>query len=91
MYKVTNVTDRNGNIKHDAIAEIKELSPDMTGTILYPEFMKPDNRFCFLWSGDSGRMMRTSLIEVVDENGDVLHITTKNTEYWLEKMEVCLE
>ncbi|WP_143322843.1 hypothetical protein [Clostridium sp. HBUAS56010] len=87
MYKITNVTDRNGNVKHDAIKEIIELCPDMTGEILYPEFMKPGNRFCFLWNGDSGRMMRTSLIEDIEEDGNVLHVTTMNTEYWLEKVE----
>ncbi|MEY8352511.1 hypothetical protein AALB39_04050 [Lachnospiraceae bacterium 54-53] len=87
MYKVTNVTDRNGNVKHEAIKEIMELCADMTGEILYPEFMKPGNRFCFLWSGDSGRMMRTSLIDDFVEDGNVLHVTTMNTEYWLEKEE----
>lgn len=77
MYKITNVTDRKGNIKNDAIKEIMELCPEMKGEILYP--------------GDSGRMMRTSLIEDIEDDGNVLHVTTINTEYWLEKVEENIE
>lgn len=85
MYRITKVTDKEGNIKTSSIEQIKAICPEMTGEILYKEFMQLGNRFCFLWSGDSGRIMRTSPIEAISKTGNMLHVSTLNTEYWLEK------
>jgi len=85
MYKIIKVTDRNGNEKKSAIEQIKEICPEMTGTILYKDLNSIGSRFCFLWSGDSGRMMRTSPIVEITEDSDEIHVVTINTEYWLEK------
>lgn len=88
MYKITKVTDKLGNIKESLIEQINEICPEMTGEILYKEFMQLGNRFCFKWCGDSGRIMRTSPIVAVSEAGNMLHVSTVNTEYWLEKCDV---
>jgi len=84
MYKITKVTDRNGNEKKSAIKQIKEICPEMTGTILYKDMIFIGSRFCFLWSGDSGQMMRTSPIVEITEDDNKIHVVTMNTEYWLE-------
>lgn len=87
MYKIINITDILGNIKYNDIENIKKnCSIDMIGTILYPETMKEGTRLCFLWNGDSGKMMRTSLIESIEEKGNILCITTINSKYYLEKL-----
>jgi hypothetical protein len=86
MYKIINVTDKSGVVKLTALEDIRSICPDMTGEIIYKEFMQVGNSFCFVWSGDSGRMMRTSPIESFSESGKKLHITTMNTEYYLEEL-----
>lgn len=86
MYKITKVTDKEGNLKISSIEQIKDICPEMTGEILYGDLgQQVGSRFCFLWSGDSGRMMRTSPIESISETDKIIHVSTMITEYWLEK------
>ncbi|GEM_PF-3640485 len=57
------------------------------GEVLYPELIGVGTRFCLLWNNDSGRMIRTSLIESFVENNRELVVVTRNSVYRLE--EVC--
>ncbi|EXG86188.1 hypothetical protein K413DRAFT_3010 [Clostridium sp. ASBs410] len=86
MYKLTKVTDRNGNIKNEAISQMKAICPDLSGEIPYKESIAPGKHFCFLWTGESGRMMRTSTIEHYKENGPYVHVVTRNSEYWFKEV-----
>lgn len=86
LYKVISVTDREGNIKQDAINEMREICDSLVGEILYPEFVKEDYRLCLAWNNDSGRMMRTSLIESVDKENGYMKIVTRNSIYELEEV-----
>ena len=37
MYKIVNVTDKEGHIKQDFIDELKSVHLNLSGEILYPE------------------------------------------------------
>lgn len=83
LYKIISVTDKEGNIKQDAIDQMKEICADMVGEVVFPELIKAGTRFCLLWNNDSGRMMRTSLIESFDESNLELEVVTRNSVYTL--------
>lgn len=87
LYKVVSVTDKNGKIDQERINAIKDICESMIGEIVYPEHVIPGNRFCLLWSNDSGRMMRTSSIESVESNDKMMKVVTRNTIYYLEVVE----
>ena len=85
MYKITNITDREGNIKQDFIDELKSVHLNLCGEILYPELTKVGCHFCFVWSDDTDKMLRTSTIEEYENNGDTVKVVTRNSIYYLEK------
>ena len=85
MYKIVNVTDRDGNIKQAFIDELKNVHPDLSGEILYPELTKAGGHLCLLWNDDTGKMLRTSTIEEYVANGNTIKVVTRNSIYYLEK------
>ena len=87
LYKVVSVTDKNGKIDQERINAIKDICENMIGEIAYPEHVIPGNRFCLLWSNDSGRMMRTSPIELVESNDEYIRVITQNTVYELKEVD----
>ena len=88
MYKITNVTDRQGNVKRDFIDEIKELHPDLRGKIINQGDLR-SNLFlcnlCFVWADEPDRMLRTSTVLDYVEDGDKIIATTMNSVYTFEK------
>lgn len=62
MYKITNVTDRSGNIKQNFIDELKSVHSNLSGEILYPELTNVGGYFRFVWDDDSGKILKTSTI-----------------------------
>lgn len=86
MFKIIDVVDKRGNHKKEAIKEIREICPDMTGDIINKELMEVGSRFCFLWSGGAGRMMRTSPIISIEDSAEKLIVETINSKYILKKI-----
>ena len=85
MYKIANVTDREGIVKQDFINELKLDHPNLCGYILYPELTKVGCHFCFVWNDDTDKMLRTSTIEEYYNDVDTIKVVTRNSIYYLEK------
>lgn len=85
MYKIINVTDREGNVKQEFIDELKFVHPNLCGEILYPELTKVCCHFCFAWNDNTDKMLRTSTIEEYENDGDTVKVVTRNSIYYLEK------
>lgn len=85
-YKITTIKDRNGNDKIDFYNEMKTVHPNLSGEFLYPEYTKVGGHFCLLWDDDTEKMLRTSTIEDMVDDGDILTIITRNSVYTLEKV-----
>ena len=94
MYKITNVTDRQGVVKQDFIDDMKlKHGEELLGDFIDYQCMKfwSDANYgisCgFEWADDSGKMLRTSKVESVAEYGDTIKIATRNSVYEFEKVE----
>lgn len=89
MYKITTITDLNGYVKVETLYELKQLHPEMTGSLLFPlsaEIIKAHPQsMCLIWSDDSERMLRTSTVKEWIEMGDEVKVVTRNSIYWLRK------
>lgn len=87
LYKIVSVTDKNGNVKKDAIVQMKEVCSSLIGQVLYLGTYKAGDRFCMLWNNDSDRMLRTSPLEceLKNENNNIV-VTTRNSIYYLKKV-----
>lgn len=85
MYRITNVTDRAGNVKHEFIAQIKETHPDLVGKIIYKENCEIyKDRLRFEWADNSNRMLLTSTVLNYAEDIDKIIVTTMNSIYTFE-------
>ena len=84
MYKLTNVTDREGNIKVEFMESLKDEHPEMNGYFLYP--ISTAIRLCFIWADKSDTMMRTSPVDKYKEVNGVLKVKTQNSIYTLERI-----
>ena len=92
MHKITNVTDRKGVVKQEFIDDMKSKHGDeLLGDFVYYDYMKSNIErkpsCCFEWADDSGKMMRTSYVESVEEYNNTIKITTRNSVYEFEKVE----
>ena len=92
MYKITNVTDKQGVVKKEFINDMKSKHGDeLLGDFIYYDYMKSNIEHkpscCFEWADDSGKMMRTSYVESVTEYDNIIKITTRNSVYEFEKVE----
>lgn len=85
MYKIINVTDKEGNIKQEFINEIKSVHPNLSGELLLSESPIVGKCLYFVWNDNSGKILRTSTIESYNNNGDIIQVTTQNSIYYLEK------
>ena len=87
MYRIINVTDRDGNVKHEFIAQMKEVHPDLIGEITNKAFLKQwiPCSLRFLWNDKSGKVMLTSTVLDFVEEGDVITVTTLNSIYTIRK------
>ena len=85
MYKITNVTDREGNIKVEFMESLKNEHPEMNGYFLYP--LHTATRLCFIWADKSDKMLRTSPVDKYKEVNGVLKVKTQNSIYTLERMD----
>ena len=85
-YKITNITDRAGNVKEEFMAELKAAHPEMSGVLLYPISKESVDMMplCLLWTDRSDKMLRTSTIAGYNEAGDIITVTTRNSVYTLE-------
>lgn len=90
MYRITNVTDREGNIKQEFIDEMKVTHPKLVGKIRNKAVLK-SNLFIdclyFDWTDDSNKVLRTSMVMDYIEDGDKIVVTTMNSIYTFEKAE----
>lgn len=88
MYKITNITDRAGNIKTEFMKELVVVHPDMSGQLLYPITKDVVGliRMCFIWADNSDKILRTSIIEDYHETNELLKVITENSIYVLEKI-----
>lgn len=84
MYKVINVTDKEGNIKEEFMEKLRQVHPDMKGLLLYP--LSTAQRLCFVWADKSEKMLRTSPIEGYKEDVYTVTVITENSIYTLERM-----
>lgn len=86
MYKITNVTDRDGNVKEVFMQKMKQSHPSMCGELLFSGWMEIGSRLCLVWDDNSNKMLRTSPIvdDVIREEGKII-VTTMNSIYTLEK------
>ena len=85
IYRIVNITDREGNVKQDFIEELHLIHPELVGEILHPELVKVGGHFCFAWNDDTGKMLRTSTIEDCFNNKDTVKVVTRNSIYYLKK------
>ena len=85
IYRIVNITDREGNVKQDFINELQLIHPELVGEILYPELIKAGCHFCFVWNDDTEKMLRTSTIEDYFNNKDTAKVVTRNSVYYLQK------
>ena len=92
-YKISNVTDRAGNVREEFMAELKAVHPDMSGVLLYPISKKSVEMIplCFVWADQSDKMLRTSTIMGYREVGNIITVTTRNSIYTLEVNQVKLK
>lgn len=90
MYKIVSVTDRDGNLKEDFMRDMKKAHPTMSGELYYPYLsLRKGGYLGLVWDDASGKMLQTSrIIDDVIEDGNKLIITTLNSIYTLEKLEV---
>ena len=84
MYKVINITDKDGNIKEGFIEELRVIHPNMSGLLLYP--LSSANRLCLIWTDNSEKMLRTSPIVSYTEEGKIVTVITENSIYTLERV-----
>lgn len=88
MYRIVNITDREGNIKQEFINELKAIHPNLIGEILDKEVLK-NNLFLsylnFKWADNSNKMLRTSMVMDYVEDRDKIVVTTMNSVYIFEK------
>ena len=88
MYRITNVTDKEGNVKQEFIDELKVVHPKLVGKILNKEVLKSDlfmDCLHFEWADDSNKMLKTSMVTDYVEDGDKIIVTTMNSVYTFEK------
>ena len=88
MYRIVNITDREGNVKQDFIDELKVIHPELVGKILNKEVLKSDlfmGRLHFEWADDSNKMLKTSIVMDYVEDNDKIIVTTMNSVYTFEK------
>ena len=88
MYRITNVTDKEGNVKQEFIDELKVVHPKLVGKILNKEVLKSDlfvGCLHFEWADDSNKMLKTSIVMDYVEDNDKIIVTTMNSVYTFEK------
>lgn len=88
MYRITNVTDKEGNVKQEFIDELKVVHPKLVGKILNKEVLNSDlfmGCLHFEWADDSNKMLKTSMVMDYVEDNDKIIITTMNSVYTFEK------
>ena len=85
-YKIVSIKDRNGNDKTDFYNEMKAVHPNLSGEFLYPEYTKVGGHFCLVWDDNTRKMLRTSTVEDMADDGDGMIIVTRNSVYTLEKV-----
>lgn len=90
MYKIINVTDREGNVKEEFMKEMAAAHPGMSGKLLYPINKNLVNTYlislCLVWTDRSDKMLRTSTILDYSEQDNLIIVTTMNSIYTLEKI-----
>ena len=91
MYKIIKVTDREGNIKEEFMKQLMVDHPTMIGKLLYPlnrELVDAGMmRLCFIWTDNSNKVLRTSIIQDYTQQNKTTVVTTENSVYTLERME----
>lgn len=88
MYRITNVADKQGNVKQEFIDELKVVHPELVGKILNKEVLNSDlfmGCLHFEWADDSNKMLKTSMVMDYVEDNDKIIITTMNSVYTFEK------
>lgn len=88
MYRIVNITDREGNVKQEFINELKVIHPELVGKILNKEVLKSDlfmSCLHFEWADDSNKMLKTSMVIDYVEDNDKIIVTTINSVYTFEK------
>lgn len=87
MYKIVNVTDKQGNPKKSFMDEIRLEHPSLEGEILNESLLQ-SNMFLgslrFKWNDDSGKMLTTSYVTDWNRKESNLVINTINSIYTLE-------
>lgn len=91
MYRIVNITDREGNVKQDFIDELKVIHPELVGKILNKDIFKTKTSDLFMtclhfeWADDTHKMLVTSIVTDYVEDGDKIVVTTMNSIYTFEK------
>ena len=88
MYRIVNITDREGNVKQEFINELKVIHPELVGKILNKEVLKSGlfmSCLHFEWADDSNKMLKTSMVIDYVEDNDKIIVTTINSVYTFEK------
>ena len=87
-YIITNITDREGNVKQEFIDKLKSVHPNLKGRITNKGLLK-GNLFMsclhFEWADDSNKMLKTSMVMDYVEDENKIVVTTMNSIYTFEK------
>lgn len=93
LYRITNITDREGNQKTEFIERAKEKHPGLIGALRYSynnftkEYWKTFlTRFEFIWADESNKMLSTSIVEDYEYKDGKIKVTTLNSIYYLEEV-----
>lgn len=85
MYKIVNITDKNGNRKDNFYKELSNTHPDMIG--MPPENIKVGSSLLFFWDDDTTKILKTSPVTNRKINRESIVVETENSIYYLQKVE----
>lgn len=87
MYKIINVTDKQGNPKTYFIEDMKTIHPTLSGELINRELFESGYCMSLKWNDASEKMLQTSWIENYEEVDNILTVTTRNSIYILERID----
>lgn len=91
MYRIVNITDREGNVKEEFINKLKIIHPELVGKILNKDIFKTKTWDLFMtclkfeWTDNTHKMLVTSIVTDYVEYGDKIMVTTMNSIYTFKK------
>lgn len=87
MYRIINITDKNGNPKTDFVDKLKKDHPLLEGEILNKSLLQNDiflDSLEFRWNDNSRKILLTSYVTKCEVIAGKVIVRTANSIYTLE-------